>query len=366
MPSPQSRCMARSPSVARSPPCDCLNCAPRRTCRCPSRRRDRGKDRPILSRIEEQIDFRSYQSFGSLDTQLISSLEGSQSPESTYSFASHDNGSSVTSSTADLEEQRHTSPPFVTTPASSDASFSYPPSYFYAPQQDQFPPPSYPQHSWTLPSYARGGQSCKLHGTLSIPTSHCPPVSPRSPLDRPANVLVGIDNLSQSNEAARFARGRLEFVSAQGPSPTRHQHYPRRYEPWHTQSLRQEDLMVLDQQRPQPPVVDTALSPTSSSERGSRRNGPLSAEARRNANIVRQMGACRRCAYMKETVLSLLLLILIKTNLSSVTEALLARTARVRKAGNGKLVVRDIVWRTFETSSFLVGRSQLGMLQSRH
>ena len=359
--------MARSLSVARSPPCDCFSRAPRRTCRCPARCRDRGKDRPILSRVEEQIDFRSYQSFGSLDTQLISCLDGPKSPESTYSFPSHDNGSSVTSSTADLEEQRHTSPPFVGTPASSDASLSYPPpSYFYAPPQDQFLPPSYPHRSWPWPSYAQEGQSCKLHATSLKPTSHYVPVSPRSLLDRPANVLVGIDNLSQSNEAARFARGRLEFVSAQGPSPTQHQHYPQRHEPWHTQSLRQEDLMVLDQQGPQPPVVNTALSPTSSSERGSRRNGPLSAEARRNANVVRQIGACQRCAYMKETVLSLLLSILIKTNLVSATEALLARTARERKAENGKLVVRDIVWRTFETSSFPVGKLHLGMLQSRH
>lgn len=46
---------------------------------------------------------------------------------------------------------------------------------------------------------------------------------------------------------------------------------------------------------------DTVQSPTSSVERNSRRIGPLTAAQRRNANEVRQVRACLRCAYMKET-----------------------------------------------------------------
>ena len=130
-------------------------------------------------------------------------------------------------------------------------------------------------------------------------------MSPVSPTEHPAHLLAGLDRIAQSDEAVRLARQRLEFVSPQGPSPTQHQQYPKRHGPWTTQSLRSEDLMVLDQEVP-PTVLDTALSPTTSSEKASRRNGPLSAEARRNANIVRQMGACRRCVYMKEPVTPLL------------------------------------------------------------
>ena len=150
--------MARSPSASRNHP-DCLNRTPRRACRCPSRRRGPRKDQQILSRIEEQINL--YQAFGSLDTELTSSIEGPQSPESIYSFVSQENGSSVTNTTADLEEQRHTSPPFVATPASSDASFVYPSTqYYYLQQPDRFSPPNYPSHSWTWPPYGREGQSC--------------------------------------------------------------------------------------------------------------------------------------------------------------------------------------------------------------
>ena len=294
--------MARSPSAFRTPSCDCLSRS-RRACRCPSRRRGPRKDRPILSRIEGQIDFQSLQSFDSLDTQLTSSLEEAYSPDSTYSFVSHDNASSVTSTTADLEEQRHTSPPFVATPASSDASFGYPPPQYFDPRrQDRFTPPSYPHHSWTWPTYGRGSQSCTSNHSGPPSVTDCFLVSPISPVLQPAHLLAGIDRISQSDEAARLARQRLEFVSPQGPSPTQHQQYPKIHDPWNTQRLRHEDLMVLDHQRPQPPPLDTALSPTSSNERGSRRNGPLSAEARKNANIVRQMGACRRCVYMKEPV----------------------------------------------------------------
>ena len=152
--------MARSPSGFRNNSCDCLSRPRRRTYRCPCYRSDARKDRRILSRIEEQIQSRSYQPFGSLDTQLTSA-EGPQSPESTFSVSSYDNGSSVTSSTADLEEERHTSPPFVATPTSSDASFEYPnQQYLYQNRQDRLIPLSYPTHSWTWPTYGRGSQNC--------------------------------------------------------------------------------------------------------------------------------------------------------------------------------------------------------------
>jgi hypothetical protein len=148
--------MARSSSVLRSSSCDCLSRSPRRTCRCPSRQPGPRRDRRLLSRIEQQVNFRGYQSFSSLDTQLPSSIEGPHSPDSTYSIVSYDNASSVNSTTADLEDQRHFSPPFVATPASSDASFAYPPhQYCYSQRQDRFPPPSYPQHSFTWPPYGR-------------------------------------------------------------------------------------------------------------------------------------------------------------------------------------------------------------------
>jgi hypothetical protein len=91
-------------------------------------------------------------------------------------------------------------------------------------------------------------------------------------------------------------------VSPQGPSPTQHQQYPKIYEPWTTQALRSQEITMLDPDTSQPVIIETALSPTSSNERSSRRQGPLSAAARKNANLVRQLRACRRCVYMKETV----------------------------------------------------------------
>lgn len=156
--------MARSPSAFRNPPCDCLTRSPRRACRCSPRRPSPRKDRRVFSRIEGQLDFQSYQSYGSLDTQLTS-IEEPQSPGSTYSTASHDNASSVTSTTADLEEQRQTSPPFVATPASSESSFGYPQQYFYQQQDDRFAP----THSWTWPSYGREGHSCMLTKPSRLP-----------------------------------------------------------------------------------------------------------------------------------------------------------------------------------------------------
>ena len=113
--------------------------------------------------------------------------------------------------------------------------------------------------------------------------------------------------------------------------------------------------MVLDQQGPQPSVLDTALSPTSSSERGSRRNGPLSPEARRNANIVRQLRACRRCVYMKETVLHPAPPELTFTDVDSVTGALLVKIVRERKEGSGRQDAHDNVLTIFEMCSSLVG-----------
>lgn len=147
--------MARSPSAIRQRPCDCLSRLPRRTCRCLPRRTTVRTDRRVLSRIEGQADFQSYQSYGSLDTQLTS-IEEPQTPESIYSTASHDNGSSVTSTTADLEQQRQTSPPFVATPAGSESSFGYPQQYFYEQTQDRFTL----GQSWTWPTYGREGHSC--------------------------------------------------------------------------------------------------------------------------------------------------------------------------------------------------------------
>ena len=163
-----------------------------------------------------------------------------------------------------------------------------------------------------------------------------PLVSPTLPFEQPSHLLAGIDRVAQSDEAARLARQRLEFVSPQGPSPTQHQQYPKRHEPWNTESLRSEDPMVLDQRSPSFPVPENSLSPTSSNDKGSRRNGPLTAEARRNANIVRQMRACRRCVYMKEPVRDLSLASRGTDRLQSATDRTLARIARERRVGSGK------------------------------
>ena len=156
--------MARSPASAyRSPPCDCISRTPRRACRCPSRRPGPRKDRKILSRIEEHSGFQSPQSFNSLDTQFASSFQGSQSSGSAYSSGSYDDASSVTSTTVDLEEQRHTSPPFVATPTSSEASFSYHPSQYFQPTTQQvFSPPCYPVHANTWPSDGQHNRRCKF------------------------------------------------------------------------------------------------------------------------------------------------------------------------------------------------------------
>jgi hypothetical protein len=149
--------MARSPSIQAitNNPCACSSRGPRRACRCVSSGSAPRKARRLLSRTASPIDIQSPSSFGSLDTQLTS-IDGPQSPDSTYSIVSYDNGSSVTGSTADLEDTRHTSPPYVATPASSEGSFGYPQQYSYPPQYERF----HPSHSWTWPTYGGVGQNC--------------------------------------------------------------------------------------------------------------------------------------------------------------------------------------------------------------
>lgn len=290
--------MARSPSVQvfRNRPCDCPSRAPRRACRCTAPRFGPRQDRRILSRTAP-VDFHSPSSFGSLDTQL-SPIEYPQSPESSYSITSHNYGSSVTCSTADLEDQRHTSPPFVATPTGSEVSSGYPQQYPYQPRYERF----HPSHSWTWPPFGGDSQGCEMPHFHRCGTVLMLTVFAVSPVDQSTHVLAGIDGNPHNEEAVRLAHRPVEFVSTQGPSPTQHQQYPKIYEPWNTHSLRSHEITMLDSETSQPVVIETALSPTSSNEKSSRRNGPLSARARKNANLVRQLGACRRCVYMKETV----------------------------------------------------------------
>ncbi|ETN38294.1 uncharacterized protein HMPREF1541_06325 [Cyphellophora europaea CBS 101466] len=115
-----------------------------------------------------------------------------------------------------------------------------------------------------------------------------------TPPDSTDSTVVGIVS---SPETESFPRQRVEFLN--GSAPAQLQRYPQTTGPWTGYPLRQNDPMLID--TPSPSSNGSALSPSSSNaERSSRRLGPLSIEGRRNANQVRDIGACLRCSCMKE------------------------------------------------------------------
>lgn len=127
----------------------------------------------------------------------------------------------------------------------------------------------------------------KAAATLTIPAT--PPESTGSS-------VVGIVS---SPETESFPYRRLEFISQHGPNPPQLQQIPRQAGPWSGYPLRHDDPMVIDSTS-SPSSQSSVLSPGSNPERGARRLGPLSTEGRRNANQVRDIGACLRCSSMKE------------------------------------------------------------------
>jgi hypothetical protein len=113
-----------------------------------------------------------------------------------------------------------------------------------------------------------------------------------TPTESTSSSLAGIQTSPEIDSFVHPA----EFTN--GPTPTRLQRLPQSYGPWAPYHLRQDDLMNLDTDS-SPSSHNSALSPASSSGRA-RRVGPLTQEGRRNANKVRDVGACLRCSCMKE------------------------------------------------------------------
>ena len=277
--------------------CSCQSRADHR-CRCYPYSTSGRRGRPVHSPI--QPTGRIYDGFNSFEAHEhhLIQIDGSQSPDSTFSVVSLDDASiasgSLTSTTAELDRQRLFSP-VIGTPASSEASsgfYDYPCHY----DQERYVVPIQPEYQpWH--TFGGGQYCCK---SLCTESRQIIPLTPTvSPVDHRSSQLAGIAQSASYDDAARYIQPRIEFVSPNGPSPTSHQRYPQIPEPWSGHPLRGEDPMVLDQNLDPIPLV---ASPTSSNgEKGGRRIGPLTQQQRKKANAVRVKGACLRCSYMKET-----------------------------------------------------------------
>jgi hypothetical protein len=199
--------------------------------------------------------------------------EGALTPGSTISSGplSRTVSPCLTTSSLAVEYQHHLSPLVVPT-----SDIEQHPGFVYLNQT-----PHIPGHAQCPPQHY-GWYEQQDTGLLTPPEST-------------SSSLAGIN---ASPETDSYVRQRVEFISPTGPTPTQIQHYPRVAGPWTGQQLRQDDVMVLDHQSPPGSSNGSAFSP--SQERGSRRLGPLTVDQRKNANLVREKGACLRCSCMKE------------------------------------------------------------------
>lgn len=221
-------------------------------------------------------------------------VEDPPTPNSTLSSDSISRNLSpcLTNASLAVECSRHLTPFGVATPGSEDSSGFV---YINPPYQ---PGPTY-EYAQPLPSsghWHNHRQSAGIGKYKTITSTRLMLIVPVTPPESTGSSVVGI---IPSPETESFPQRRLEFISPHGPIPTQQQQIPRHTGPWSGYPLRQDDLMVIDS-TPSPSSQSSVLSPGSNPERGARRLGPLSSEGRKNANQVRDIGACLRCSSMKE------------------------------------------------------------------
>ena len=116
--------------------------------------------------------------------------------------------------------------------------------------------------------------------------------------------LLGIATGASLHETSPHLYHNPQFITPQGPSPTRHQRYPGTTEPWSVLPFRHEEPYV--NMGRSPPVEMEIVQETPRSppgrEKGGGRTGPLSLAQRQQASDVRKRGACLRCTIMREKV----------------------------------------------------------------
>jgi hypothetical protein len=251
---------------------------------------------PGYSHIDAGVNWQptsTQHSFSNADQNLTPSSVDALSPVSSRASFAPD---TPTSYTASLEYNRHLSPG-IQTPTSSVSALPYRQKLH---RSEHVIDPTSPSSSITYAHISAPDHA--MTGEIAVP------INEREGLHIELDVL-GIAQRAPLHETSPHLYQQPYFLTAQEPSPTRHQRYPGIEGPWSTYPMRHEETYILEPDLPNTMDVDSPPSATSSVRGGSRaggsgggRTGPLKPAQRQSTSEVRKRGACLRCTIMREKV----------------------------------------------------------------